>query len=77
MTAHKSCDRCGKPLQRFPEGWRHTLYAKRGEVCLHPSPAPAAPYVLENPPAVGAPKNSRWGYLPCGCSHDGRGGHVR
>jgi hypothetical protein len=33
--------------------------------------------VLNNEPACGAPKDSRWGYLPCGCSHDGMGNHVR
>jgi hypothetical protein len=41
MTEHSTCDRCGKPLQRFPEGWRHVRYAKRGQVCLHPSVSPA------------------------------------
>lgn len=32
---------------------------------------------MDNPPAVGAPKDWRWGYLPCGCCNDGHGGHVR
>ena len=32
---------------------------------------------MDNPPAVGAPKNSPWGYLPCGCTNDGYGNHVR
>lgn len=35
------------------------------------------PQYMENPAAVGAPKNSRWGYLPCGCSNDGYGRHAR
>ena len=32
---------------------------------------------MDNPPAVGAPKDWPWGYLPCGCRNDGYGGHVR
>ena len=37
----------------------------------------AEPYYMDNPKAVGAPANWKWGYLPCGCRHDGHGGHVR
>lgn len=32
---------------------------------------------LDNPPAVGAPPDWPWGYLPCGCRNDGYGNHVR
>jgi hypothetical protein len=35
------------------------------------------PQYMDNPSAVGAPKNWRWGYLPCGCHNDGYGRHVR
>lgn len=35
------------------------------------------PYYLDNQRAVGATPGSQWGYLPCGCTHDGRGGHLR
>lgn len=35
------------------------------------------PTKLDNPPACGAPKGWRWGYLPCGCRNDGFGGHER
>lgn len=38
---------------------------------------PKAKSYMDNPPAVGAPKNSRWGYLPCGCCNDGYGRHLR
>lgn len=34
------------------------------------------PYYLDNPKAIGAPVGSKWGYLPCGCTHDGHGGHL-
>lgn len=36
-----------------------------------------APKFMDNPKACGAPAGSRWGYLPCGCSNDGHGKHVR
>lgn len=36
-----------------------------------------APVYLDNPKAVGALPNAPYGYLPCGCSHDGYGGHQR
>ena len=32
---------------------------------------------MDHPKAAGAPEGSRWGYLPCGCSNDGYGRHVR
>lgn len=32
---------------------------------------------LDNPKSAGAPDGWRWGYLPCGCRHDGFGGHAR
>lgn len=35
------------------------------------------PRFLDHSKACGAPDGSRWGYLPCGCSNDGYGGHVR
>lgn len=35
------------------------------------------PTRMDNPPACGAPKNWRWGYLRCGCCNDGFGGHVK
>jgi hypothetical protein len=31
---------------------------------------------LDNPKAVGARPNARWGYLPCGCENDGFGNHA-
>lgn len=31
---------------------------------------------MDNPPAVGAPKGWRFGYLPCGCRNDGTGRHL-
>lgn len=40
-------------------------------------PAPRQPTFMDNPPACGAPKNWKWGYLPCGCSNDGFGQHRR
>jgi hypothetical protein len=33
------------------------------------------PTFMDNQPAVGAPKNWRWGYLSCGCRNDGFGNH--
>lgn len=33
----RPCDRCGKPLVQASEGWRHVTYARRGEICLHPT----------------------------------------
>lgn len=33
-------------------------------------------FYMDNPPAVGAPKNWLWGYLPCGCRNDGYGNHI-
>lgn len=33
--------------------------------------------IVGNDPAVGAPKNWRWGYLRCGCLNDGHGRHLR
>lgn len=35
------------------------------------------PRHLDNAKAGGAPTGSRWGYLPCGCTHDGYGDHLR
>lgn len=35
------------------------------------------PQSMDNPPAAGAPRNWRWGYLPCGCRNDGYGRHVQ
>lgn len=35
------------------------------------------PRFMDNPKACGAPAESRWGYLPCGCCNDGYGRHVR
>lgn len=32
---------------------------------------------MDNPKALGAPANSKYGYLPCGCSNNGKGEHVR
>jgi hypothetical protein len=32
-----TCDRCRKPIKEVHGEWRHTTYAKRGELCLHPS----------------------------------------
>jgi hypothetical protein len=40
-------------------------------------PAPDRRTYMDNPKAVGAPANARWGYLPCGCTNDGYGRHVR
>lgn len=40
-------------------------------------PPTPQPFYMDNPKAVGAPSRSRWGYLPCGCSNDGHGRHVR
>lgn len=37
----------------------------------------ALPHRLDHPKACGAPARSRWGYLPCGCTHDGYGRHAR
>jgi hypothetical protein len=34
------------------------------------------PTYLDNKPAVGAPKNWRYGYLTCGCCNDGYGRHI-
>lgn len=34
------------------------------------------PEFMDNKPAVGAPENWKWGYLPCGCRNDGFGHHV-
>ena len=34
------------------------------------------PAYLDNPKAVGARPNARWGYLPCGCENDGFGNHA-
>ena len=39
--------------------------------------APDRRTYMDNPKAVGAPANAPWGYLPCGCSNDGYGRHVR
>lgn len=36
MTERKPCDRCHQPLVRHNEGWRHTTWAKRDQLCLHP-----------------------------------------
>ncbi len=35
------------------------------------------PGFRDNLKACGAPGGSRWGYLSCGCAHDGYGGHLR
>lgn len=35
------------------------------------------PRLLDNEKACGAPASSRWGYLECGCTNDGYGGHLR
>ncbi|GIM89699.1 hypothetical protein [Paractinoplanes toevensis] len=35
------------------------------------------PRLLDHPKACGAAEGSRWGYLPCGCTHDGYGGHQQ
>jgi len=35
------------------------------------------PRWLPGEKACGAPAGSRWGYLRCGCVHDGYGGHLR
>jgi hypothetical protein len=47
----------------------------------HPQPATddsdGPPARLDNPPAAGAQKDWRWGFLPCGCHNDGYGRHVR
>lgn len=42
-----------------------------GETAVEPRPA-----VMDNRPAVGAPKGWRWGYLTCGCRNDGYGYHL-
>lgn len=34
------------------------------------------PTYLDGKPALGAPKNWRYGYLPCGCRNDGYGRHI-
>lgn len=34
------------------------------------------PAYMDNPPACGAPRGWRWGYLPCGCCNDGYGNHL-
>lgn len=34
------------------------------------------PTILYNEPAIGAQKNWKWGYLPCGCLNDGYGHHI-
>lgn len=51
-------------------------------VAAHPQPWDlgrdrAVRTYMGNPPAVGAPPASRWGYLPCGCTNDGYGRHAR
>ena len=33
------CDRCARAMVLGCGEWRHVEYAKRGEVCLHPSKA--------------------------------------
>lgn len=38
--------------------------------------SPEPPSFMDNLPSPGAPKNWRWGYLPCGCRNDGFGRHV-
>lgn len=35
------------------------------------------PHYSDHEKACGAPAGARWGYLPCGCTHDGYGGHLR
>lgn len=40
-------------------------------------PKKPEPTRMDNPPAAGAPKGWRWGYLPCGCRNDGYGRHQR
>jgi hypothetical protein len=35
------------------------------------------PTYMDNPPAVGATKGWKYGYLPCGCHNDGKGNHAR
>ena len=51
-----------------------------GKIFIRVRPDEAAPdrrTYMDNPPACGALKNWRWGYLPCGCHNDGYGRHVR
>lgn len=43
---------------------------------LEPGRRVRHPAYLDNPKAIGARPNARWGYLPCGCENDGFGGHA-
>jgi hypothetical protein len=43
---------------------------------MRPTGPGRRPAYLDNPKAVGARPNARWGYLPCGCKNDGFGNHA-
>lgn len=60
----------------FKPGWLQEQVTKSVEA-LKALPPPLRPKTfMDNPPACGAPKNWRWGYLDCGCRNDGYGRHL-
>lgn len=65
----KGCDAEGEPF--CESHWWSDARAVRTV------PATRELFYMDNPKACGAPAGSRWGYLPCGCSNDGHGRHIR
>lgn len=61
--------------QAAANAWRIKVLG--GDARPEPPALPDGQTRMDNPPAAGAPKNWKWGYLRCGCCNDGYGRHAR